>query len=145
MAEFKEEPGDAPPQDEIEPAAETQTGETWLQLVLGIPYIGGILTTLIAVAPMVLILLILDWTMGIAPDSGTGDDIPPGEFWLVLLFLPVWHVWLRYLERKAGLAICLPLPVVNIRIKWLLIPFGILWVLMYTERFDRLIGSGTSL
>ncbi len=132
MAEFKEERAVDPEQDQIEPEAETQTGETWLQLILGIPYIGDILTTLIAVAPMVLILLLLHWTLGFEPDSGAGDNIPPGEFWLVLLFLPVWHVWLRYLERKAGLAICLPLPIVNIRIKWLLIPFGILWVMMYT-------------
>ena len=132
MSEIEEKSFTETEQESVESATQTPVEDTWLHIILGIPYLGDLLTTLIAVAPMVLIILVADQLFGVQLDSDSEEIIPPAEFWLVLLFIPIWYFWLRYLERKVSLSICLPLPIINIKIKWLLIPFGVLWVMMYT-------------
>ena len=46
------------------------------------------------------------------------------EMVLLLIALPPTWLWLGFLERKAGLALCLPIPLVSIRLKWLVPPLG---------------------
>ena len=107
-----------PTRDETLVDLQNQDEESWLHLILGFPYIGEILAAIVAMLPTLVlgiaVLLILD----------TDSDIVLN--WVILLTLPVTYFWLRYLERKAGLALCLPLPIVNIRIKWTLLPIGLI-------------------
>ena len=132
MTDYNDEPSEEQAQSQIEPEAKIQVEDTWLHLILGIPYVGDILTALIGFAPMILVFWLVYKIFGIDLFSESSESMPPATFWIILLSIPIWYVWLRYLEKKVSLAICLPLPIVNIRIKWLLIPFGIFWVMLYT-------------
>jgi hypothetical protein len=84
---------------------------------LGIPYVGEFLAAIIAMLPSILAVLAAGFVHDI--DSGKVID------WTMLVSLPITYFWLRYLERKAGLVLCLPLPIMNIRIKWILLPVGL--------------------
>jgi len=95
----------------------------WVFTLLSIPQIGGLLATIIVVAPAAVFSLLF---ISIAPID---DSAIPG--WPVILFLVIilsceliatWW-WLHYLERKINLAFYLPIPFINIRIKWVLYPF----------------------
>jgi len=98
-----------------------QDEESWVHLILGIPYFGEILTFVIAVLPAGLLFTVLPET-----ESKTV------EFFYTVGVLLITYFWLRFLERKARLAICLPIPILNIRIKWLLLPLGLL--LIFADR-----------
>ena len=105
-------------QDETLVDLEEHDEESWIHIILGFPVVGEFLAAIVAMLPTIVlaiaVLLILD------TDSDTVLN------WVILLTLPITWFWLRYLERKAGLALCLPLPIVNIRIKWILPPFGLI-------------------
>ena len=94
-----------------------QDEETWLHVILGIPYVGGILTFAIAMLPA--ILLVAAVMLIFSTESETVIN------WVMLCSLPVTYIWLRFLERRFNLAICLPIPILNIKIKWLLLPLGL--------------------
>jgi hypothetical protein len=121
-------------QSQIEPAA-VEEPATWLHVILAIPFVGDILTALIGFAPMILVFWLVESKFGIDMFSESAESMPTSTFWIILLSIPIWYVWLRYLEKKLNLAICLPLPIVNFRIKWLLIPFGVFWVMLYIGIF----------
>lgn len=105
-------------QEEILVGPEENDEESWILIILGFPVVGEFLAAIVAMLPTIIlgiaVLLILD------TDSDTVIN------WTILLTLPITWFWLRYLERKAGLALCLPLPIVNIRIKWVLPPIGLI-------------------
>jgi len=113
--------------NQVEPESTQQDEERWFSVILGIPYVGDFLTTVIGILPMILIFAVF----GYEQEAATGDETGPKEFWTILVCIPVLYAWLLFLERKLRLAICLPLPIVSIRLKWLLIPFGLLWIYMY--------------
>ena len=94
-----------------------QDEETWLHVILGIPYVGGFLTFAIAMLPA--ILLVAAVMLIFSTESETVIN------WVMLCSLPVTYIWLRFLERRFNLAICLPIPILNIKIKWLLLPVGL--------------------
>ena len=127
MTDFKDALPEETAQDQVESESGQQDEERWFDLVLGIPYLGNFLTTVIGLLPMILIFAIF----GFEQETGSGDETGPTKFWSTLAFIPVLYAWLLFLERKLRLAICLPLPIVSIRLKWLLIPFGLLWVYFY--------------
>jgi len=127
MTESKDEIPEETTQNHAEPEPAQQDEDRWFDVILGIPYVGDFLTTVIGILPMILIFAIFNFE----EDTGAGDVIGPAEFWTTLLSIPVLYAWLLFLERKLRLAICLPLPIVSIRLKWLLIPFGLLWIYIY--------------
>jgi len=131
MTEEREELPEETAQSQLEPAPAEQDEETWLHIILGIPYIGEFLTAVIGVFPMILIFAASEMLFGVEPEAETRNEISTAEFWTVLAGIPVLYAWLRYLERKLRLAICLPLPIVSIRLKWLLIPFGLFWIYLF--------------
>ena len=94
----------------------------WIFSLLAIPRIGGLLATLITVAPAAVFSLMF---IAIAP----ADDSIPGTPVIIItailiscMLISTWW-WLHYLERKIGLAIYLPIPFINIRLRWVLYPF----------------------
>jgi len=105
-------------QEETLEDLETQDEDSWILIILGFPIVGEFLAFIVAVLPTIIlgaaVMLILD------TDSDTVIN------WTILLTLPITWFWLRYLEKKAGLVLCLPLPIVNIRIKWILPPVGLI-------------------
>ena len=107
--------------DEVREANETSSPipeeDSWLSIILGFPYVGEFLAAVVAMLPSILAV----FAVGFALDTDSDTVIN----WTILVSLPVTYFWLRYLERKAGLALCLPLPIVNIRIKWTLLPIGL--------------------
>lgn len=114
-----------PTQEGTHEELQEQDEDSWLSIILDFPYIGGFLAAILAMLPT--IVLVLAVMLILDTDSDTVIK------WAILLSLPVTYFWLRYLERKAGLALCLPLPIVNIRIKWTLLPIGlILAYLLFT-------------
>lgn len=95
----------------------------WIFTILSIPNIGGLLTTIIAVAPAAIFSLIF-----ILVSSPEESALPDGllifitVILLISMLLITWW-WLNYLEAKINLAILLPIPFINIPIKWILYPF----------------------
>ncbi len=100
----------------------------WIHTILSIPKIGGLLTSVIAITPAILIFLSFSmFTLFFKSEKSK----PPEEslwiyfflvFGIVLILIVTWW-WLNYLERKINLAIMLPIPFINIPIKWILYPF----------------------
>lgn len=105
-------------QQEIEADSPPPMEDTWLGIILGFPYVGEFLAALVAMLPAILAVFIV----GFAFDTDSDKALD----WVILLSLPFTYIWLRYLERKAGVALCLPLPLVNIPIKWTLLPIGLI-------------------
>lgn len=103
---------------EIHSDPQEQDEETWLHVILGIPYVGEFLTFIIAMLPAILLVTVVMLVFNTESDTVIN--------WVMLFSLPITYFWLRFLERKARLAICLPVPILNIRIKWLLLPVGLL-------------------
>jgi hypothetical protein len=95
----------------------------WIFTLLSIPKIGGLLATIIIVAPACVFSLLF---ISIVPIDN--PDVPGGPVILITVILlscmliATWW-WLHYLERKVNLAFFLPIPFINIRIKWILYPF----------------------
>lgn len=102
---------------EIHSDPQEQDEETWLHVILGIPYVGEFLTFIIAMLPAILLVTVVMLVFNTESDTVIN--------WVMLFSLPITYFWLRFLERKARLAICLPVPILNIRIKWLLLPVGL--------------------
>jgi hypothetical protein len=94
----------------------------WLHTILSIPKIGGLLTSIIAILPAALIFLIFSFGLPENEETLSGFQF----FLIVIMFVSAligtWS-WLNYLERKIRLAIVLPIPFINIPIKWILYPF----------------------
>ena len=94
----------------------------WLHVILDLPKIGGFLCFWLAAAPLFAIMVIHEILFAGPSDAGMTD----GELGVaVLVALPPTWWWLRLLERKAGVGLCLPLPIVNIPIRWTLAPVGL--------------------
>ena len=99
----------------------------WIFTILSIPNIGGLLTTIIAVAPAAIFSLIF-----ILVSSPEDSELPSGllifitVFLLISMLLITWW-WLNYLEEKINLAILLPIPFINIPLRWILYPFMLLF------------------
>lgn len=95
----------------------------WIFKILSIPQIGGLLATILVVAPAAVFSLLF---ISIVPMDDS--DLPGGPLILFLAIIlsceliATWW-WLLYLERKIRLAFYLPIPFINIRIKWALYPF----------------------
>ena len=94
----------------------------WALLILSIPKIGELLTTLLAIAPAILLLLLLGF-----PGSNMSNDESKlsiiGIIFQFLIVIALTWWWLNYLERKINIAIILPIPFIKIPVKWLLYPF----------------------
>ena len=89
-----------------------------LHFVLSIPTIGEYLTFGIAVAPIFILVLAL---------IAIWED---GSSWTVLIAFPFALWWLRLLERRCDLTICLPIPIINIPVKWFVLPLFAFWLFM---------------
>lgn len=95
-----------------------QDEDSWIHIILGFPIVGEFLAAIVAMLPSILVVA----AVGLILNTESEYILS----WGVLISLPATYFWLRYLERKAGLALCLPLPIVNIRIKWTLLPIGLI-------------------
>ena len=91
----------------------------WVLLILSLPYIGGILTTVLALVPAALLFIAVGAVLDIESETVSN--------WVLFFALPITWFWLRYLEKRAGVAVCLSIPVLNIPIKWLLLPLAVIW------------------
>ena len=100
-----------------DPPCPTETW-AWLHTLLALPAIGGFLGFCLAALPAFAVLLLA------AEMSATTVWSDTFEMMLLLIALPPTWLWLGFLERKAGLALCLPIPLVSIRLKWLVPPLG---------------------
>lgn len=95
----------------------------WIFAILSIPNIGGLLTTIITFAPAAIFSLIF-----ILVSPADESSLPGGllifitAILLISMLLITWW-WLNYLEAKINLAILLPIPFINIRLRWILYPF----------------------
>ena len=89
-----------------------------LHFVLSIPTIGEYLTFGIAVAPIFILVLAL---------IAIWED---GSAWTVLIAFPFALWWLRLLEKRCDLTICLPIPIINIPVKWFVLPLFAFWLFM---------------
>ena len=107
-----------PIQEETNSELQKQDEDSWLSLILDFPYIGEILAAILAMLPSIILVFVVALVLD------TDSDVVFN--WAILISLPLTYFWLRFLERKAGLALCLPLPIVNIRIKWTLLPIGLI-------------------
>ena len=94
----------------------------WALLILSIPKIGELLTSLLAITPACLLLVVLGRP---GPNPANNESIlfifGVGFQFLIVIALTWW--WLNYLERKINIAIILPIPFIKIPVKWLLYPF----------------------
>lgn len=95
----------------------------WIFTILSIPEIGGLITTIITLAPASIFSLIF---ILISPSEESALPGAPLIFITAILLssmlLTTWW-WLNYLEGKLNLAILLPIPFLKIRLKWVLYPF----------------------
>lgn len=95
----------------------------WLHSILSIPEVGDFLAFCIAVAPLVIVMIaLIPLGVDIAGDSGAGVA--------TLIALVPTFLWLRLLERKAGLRLLLPIPIINIPIIWILPFVALVGILM---------------
>jgi len=83
MTEEREELPEETAQSQLEPAPAEQDEETWLHIILGIPYIGEFLTAVIGVFPMILIFAASEMLFGVEPEAETRNEISTAEFWTV--------------------------------------------------------------
>jgi hypothetical protein len=112
-------------EDPTEPQEQEVEEESWFSLILNFPFIGDLVATLIAIAPSVLIIAVLE----IFVDTDSQEVTK----WAVLVMLPPLYFWLKFLEKRFGFVPSLPIPVFNIKLKWALLPFGLWWIyLLYT-------------
>ncbi len=85
----------------------------WLHTLLSIPKVGDFLAFCLAIGPLVIVMfLLLPLGVDIESDSGMG--------WALLIALVPTYMWLRGMERVAGLRLLLPIPIINIPILWIL-------------------------
>lgn len=115
----------AGPDGEV-PEGEPRQGENWVLLILNIPKVGEFLAFCLAAAPLFLMMvgfLLLGDVFGF----DGGDDAYAG-YVLMAAIVPTYF-WLAFLEDRAGVRLCLPIPIVNIPIKWLLLPAFLLLLL----------------
>ncbi len=96
--------------------------ESWILLILSIPKIGELLTSLLAIAPAILLLLLLGFS-GSDPSNDESTLSIIGIIFQFLMVIALTWWWLNYLERKINIAILLPIPFIKIPVKWLLYPF----------------------
>ena len=113
---------ESPP--DLEDQSEDDTN--WFVLILNIPKLGGFLSFCIAVAPLfvlIILFLILGDIFGF--DANVDDYM---DYVILAAIIPTYF-WLVFLENKARVQLCLPIPFVNIPIKWILFPIFIIFVL----------------
>jgi hypothetical protein len=94
----------------------------WLHTILSIHKIGGLLTSIIAIAPAILILLPFYLFFPKNEEEYIVLQFLLMALTLALVLIGTWW-WLNYLERKINLAILLPIPLIKIPLKWILYPF----------------------
>lgn len=95
------------------PEADPAKTWEWLHAILSIPKVGDFLATCLALGPAVIVMFLLD-PLGFDMTSDSGM----GRFLLIAL-VPT-YLWLRKMERVAGLRLLLPIPIINIPILWVL-------------------------
>lgn len=106
----------------------------FFKVFLSIPVIGEFLTSILALIPMVLLGVIL-----IIPVLLLIDYIAIEYFIYLLLFItifvliPISYWWLKLLEREVRLIVCLPIPIIELPVKYILYPlmfpfFGIRYI-----------------
>jgi len=107
----------------------------WLHTILSLHKIGGLLTTMIAIAPGALILLLFYFF------PINEEEYIVLQLWLMVLIsifalICTWW-WLNYLERKINLVILLPIPFIKIPLKWILYPFMLpfFWIIKIYRNF----------
>ena len=64
-----------------------------------------------------------------AKTVGFGSDTVFVNMAAIVVGIPLTYMWLRFLEAKAGIMLCLPIPIFDIPIRWALIAFVIGYVL----------------
>jgi len=107
-----------------EPNENNDNQHSWIHTILSIPTIGGFLTFVVAIAPAILILLAFSpfFLSEESEKANSSLDTLLAFVVPILLLLITWW-WLHYLERKIQLGIMLPIPFINIPVKWILYPF----------------------
>jgi hypothetical protein len=108
-------------QDQGEPAAFTN----WILIILGLPKIGGPLAFLLAFVPFFALLVVF-----VLAAEAVGFSSDTASVAAIVVGIPLTYMWLRFLEAKAGVMLCLPIPLINIPIRWALIALVIGFVLI---------------
>lgn len=107
---------------------ENNNQNKWIFLILSIPNIGGLLTTIVTFAPASIFSLVFSPIFILIPSLNESTLLGgllifiTGILLISMLLLITWW-WLNYLEAKIGLAILLPIPFINIPLRWILYPF----------------------
>ncbi len=94
----------------------------WALIILSIPKIGELLTSVLAITPALLLLVVLG-LLGPYPSNNESTLFIIGVSFQFLIIIALTWWWLNYLERKINIAIILPIPFIKIPVKWLLYPF----------------------
>lgn len=97
-----------------------------LLFITNIPEYGGVVAFVIAIIPTFLVLIFYAAVFG---EPAENDSDTQTFIWPLLIATPLTWKWLLYLERVAKMSICLPIPIINIPVKWLLGPF-MLWLIV---------------
>ena len=113
--------------DEFEPTGDGEPG--LLYGILNLPFIGETLAFILTVIPAGIIALVwvgimsaLAWIFGYTTDEFIETIFGVVSTLAVLVFAGIISfAWLDFLEEEAGVRMCLPIPFINIPIKWCLV------------------------
>jgi len=104
--------------DDFDPDLGEDQSPSWVSIILDLPRVGGFLCFALAAIPFFLVALVSTIFADLfGYTSGSESEF----FYISVIGWPITYVWLLFLERRAGVALCLPLPIVNIKIRWVMI------------------------
>ena len=112
------------PEEENRPRYLSDSFLDFFGVVIRIPVIGEYLTSIIALIPVLILGIIL-----FIPFILLVGDLPGDQIFYILvfialfIFIPISYWWLKILEREVRLIVCLPIPIIQIPVKYILYPF----------------------
>jgi len=96
----------------------------FFRVFISIPVIGEFVTSIIALIPLVILGLILIIPLRILNNNIMIEYFIFIEIFIfIFILIPIAYWWLLLLEREVRLVVCLPIPFIQIPIKYVLYPF----------------------
>ena len=96
----------------------------FFKVFLSIPVIGELLTSIIALIPVVFLGIILIIPVLLLVDSMAIEYIIYLLLFItIFVLIPISYWWLKLLEREVRLIVCLPIPIIELPVKYILYPF----------------------
>jgi hypothetical protein len=96
----------------------------FFRVMTSIPFIGEYITSIIALIPIVILGIILLFPFNIlAENIAVEYVIYILIFFFFFILIPIAYWWLLWIEREVRLVVCVPIPIIEIPVKYVLYPF----------------------